>query len=131
MRLGSGVRYQNNNLRYVSFKKHYCPHCKTQVKTVMVERMVERNSPEGKDFNFRFKVGNTYILVDEATFRWKEFECPNCNTHFTIKEMQQIEGVYKEPTENSGQTLKQVLQYLLPLALFLLFSYLYKQHFGA
>ncbi len=132
---GYGVKYQNKDFVYVSLKKHYCPHCKTKVKTVMVEKTVERNSPEAKDFDFRFGIAGTHFIVDKATFKWKEFECPTCNTHFTIKEMQQIEGVYEEPEEKAPESkkrtiLKRIFRYIFMIALFILITYLYKKCSG-
>ncbi len=135
MSRGYGVKYQNKDVAYVSFKKYYCPHCKIKIKTVPVEKTVERNSPEAEDFDFRFSVGGTHFTVDKATFKWKEFECPTCNTHFTIKEMQQIEGVYKEPEEKAPESktktiLKRILRYILMVALFILITYVYKKCSG-
>ncbi len=135
MSRGYGVKYQNKDVVYVSWKKHYCPHCKTKVKTVMVEKTVERNSPEAEDFDFRFGMAGRHFTVDKATFRWKEFECPTCNTHFTIKEMQQIEGVYNETEEEAPKSkqktiAKRIFSFLLMFSLFLLITYLYKKCSG-
>ncbi len=132
---GYGVQYQNKDVVYVSLKKHYCPHCKTKLKTVMVEKVVERNSPEAKDYDFRFEACGTHFTVDKAKFKWKEFECPTCHTHFTVKEMQQLEGVYKEPEEKAPEStqkniFKRVVRYALMFALFVLITYLYKQCAG-
>ncbi len=98
----------------------------------MVEKTVERNSPEAEYFDFRFSACGTHFTVDKATFKWKEFECPTCNTHFTVKEMQQVEGVYKEPEqkapENKKKTIvKRILRYILMVALFILITCLYKK----
>ncbi len=113
-----GIQYQNSDIIYVSFQKHFCPSCQTRVRTVMVQKTVERDSPEGKDFDFHIGRG---VAVEKATFKWKEFECPNCNRHFTVKEMQQIEGVYAEPTEEVlGEKPKKGLRRLCRFFLFLL-----------
>ncbi len=135
MSRGYGVKYQNKDFVYVSLKKHYCPHCNTRVKTVMVEKVVEKNSPEAEEFDFRFGMAGRHFIVDKAKFKWKEFECPACNTHFTIKEMQQIEGVYEEPEEKASESktktiLKRILRYILMIALFILITYLYKKCSG-
>ncbi len=133
---GYGVKYQNQDVIYISFKKHYCPHCKTKLKTVVVEKVVERNSPEAKDFDFHFSACGTHFKVDRATFKWKEFECPSCGAHFTVKEMQQIEGVYREPKEKPPDSkakaiCKKILRFAFMFALFMLASYLYKRCMGA
>ncbi len=135
MNRGYGVKYQNKDFVYVSLKKHYCPHCNIKVKTVMVEKVVERNSPEAKDFDFHFGTGGTHFIVDKATFKWKEFECPTCNTHFSIKEMQQIEGVYREPEEKAPENekktiLKRIFRYILMVILFIFITCLYKKCSG-
>ncbi len=132
---GYGVKYQHRDFVYVSLKKHYCPHCNTKVKTVTVEKVVEKNSPEAEDFDFRFGMAGRHFVVDKAKFKWKEFECPTCNTHFTIKEMQQIEGIYKEPEEKTPKSkqktiAKRIIRYVFMIALFVLITYLYKKCSG-
>ncbi len=132
MSRGYGVKYQNKDVVYVSFKKHYCPHCKTKVKTVMVEKVLDRNSPEAEDFDFRI---GTHLTVDKAKFKWKEFECPTCHSHFTVKQMQQIEGVYEEPEEKAPESktkraTRRILWFVLMVFLYILISYITKKCSG-
>ncbi len=101
MNLGKGYKYQNKDVVYITFKKHFCPHCNAALKTSKVKKKVNRNSPEGKNFDWNFGSPGHKVSVDEATFVWKEFVCPNCNAHFSVKEMQKHEGVYIEETSET------------------------------
>ena len=87
-----GVKYDSKDILYLR-KPHFCPDCKTKLKTVKVSKVVNWKSPEAKDYDFSSV--DTY-LVGNIKFVWKEFECPSCNRHITVKEMKKLEGVYKE-----------------------------------
>ncbi len=105
--MGKGIKYFNNDLKYVSFTKHKCPHCANVLKTVKVSKSVNRDSPEAKNFDFDFSAGHSNLYITEAKFVWKEFECPECRAHFTVDELKKIEGVYEEPPEIDEKTEKR------------------------
>ena len=85
-----GIKYFNKDLLYVR-KAHFCPDCKTKMKTVKVSRVVNSRLPEAKDFDFSSADG-TYA-VGKIKFVWKEFECPSCGLHLTVQQMKEAEGV--------------------------------------
>ena len=101
--MGKGIRYFNNDLKYVSLTKHKCPHCANTLKTVKVSKVVNRDSHEAKDFDFDFDV----LVANEAKFVWKEFECPKCRAHFAVDELKKLEGVYVEPLKVDEKTKKK------------------------
>ena len=76
---------------YVSIEKHRCPECNNILKTVKVSKIIDPKSSEKEDFNFKFN-HNTYF-IGPIKFVWKEFECPNCKKHLTVKEMKEHEGL--------------------------------------
>ncbi len=73
---------------FVNFKKHYCPYCNEILKKVKVSRIVNSRSSESKYFDFRMY--DTFMIGD-VKFIWTEFQCPICNTDFSIDEMKEIE----------------------------------------
>ncbi len=88
-----GVKYFERDAHYLK-KEHLCPNCQNKLKTVKCSQVVNSNSPEAKDFDFSMGVGrNKRWLVGNVKFVWKEFECPECKAHFTVKELKKIEGV--------------------------------------
>ena len=89
-----GKKYINEDIAYVSFKKHYCPSCKTKLKTVKVSKIVDYNSPEAKDYDFEVgTAGDDFVVTGKVEFVRKEFECPNCHAHFSVKELKKSEGI--------------------------------------
>ncbi len=83
----NGIKYFNDDVIYM-IKKHYCPDCKTLLQKVKVSRIVNSKSPEAK--NFDFSNVDTWF-IGNVKFVWKEFECPECKRHITVKEMKEIE----------------------------------------
>ncbi len=97
-----GKKYKNEDIIYILFKKHYCPHCKMKLSTKKVKKIINYNSPEAQNYDFWIgPTGDKKLVTGDMEFCWKEFECPNCKTHFTVDEMQKIEGVYCESTKYS------------------------------
>ena len=82
-----GIKYFSNDVFYM-MKKHYCPVCNILLKKVKVSRVVNSKSPEAKKFDFSAVDGWMYGNVK---FIWKEFECPECKRHITVREMKEIE----------------------------------------
>ena len=91
-----GIHYFNHDVFYL-WKKHYCPQCKKQLKTIKVSRVVDTNSPEAKQFPSR-KYYGIPIAVKKVKYVWKEFQCLNCAKHFTIQDIKNIEA--EERDEN-------------------------------
>ena len=103
-----GKKYINEDIVYVSFKKHYCPSCKTKLKTVKVSKIVDYNSPEAKDYNFEVRTaGNNLVVTGKVEFVRKEFECPNCHEHFSVKELKKSEGIDVGSVSTSDTTRKR------------------------
>ena len=76
---------------YVSMKKHKCPECGSILETVDVSKVVDPKSPDKDSVDFKMDY-NTYF-VGPTKFISKEFECPNCGKHLTVKEMKEYEGL--------------------------------------
>ena len=97
-----GKKYYNKDLKYVTFTKHYCPYCKSKLSTCKVKKVINYNSPEAKDYDFWVgPSGHKILITGDLEFIWKEFECKKCNKHFTVEELQKIEGVYTESTSET------------------------------
>ena len=97
-----GVKYFNNDIGYLK-EPHFCPYCKTKLKTVKVSKVVNPKSPEAKDFDFSLgSAPNKIWLTGNTKFIWKEFECPNCKKHITVKEMKEIEGFTESEKIGNG-----------------------------
>ena len=103
-----GKKYINEDIVYVSFKKHYCPSCKTKLKTVKVSKTVDYNSPEAKDYNFEVgTAGDDFAVTGKVEFVRKEFECSNCHEHFSVKELKKSEGIDVGSVSTSDTTRKR------------------------
>ena len=85
-----GIHYFNHDVFYL-WKKHYCPECNKRLKTIKVSRVVDMNSPEAKQFPSR-KYHGIPIAVKKVKYVWKEFQCLNCEKHFTIQDIKNIEA---------------------------------------
>ena len=115
-----GKKYFNKDVVYVSLTKHSCPNCCGVLKTVKVSKIVNFKSPEADSFNFRFGSGKHVMIVDDdVEFTWKEFECPKCKKHFTVEELQKIEGFgvdeysANEPSINKRNKVKDLIIFFL------------------
>lgn len=83
-----GVQYFNNDVIFTIFKKHYCSKCGAKLDLIKRVKIVNSESPESKNFNFC--IGDGFVKGD-VKFIWKEFQCPNCRTEYTINELRRIE----------------------------------------
>ena len=99
-----GVKYFNSDIVYLK-KSHLCPDCNTRLETVKVSKVVNSNSPEAKEFDFGLgRRPHKTWLVGNIKFVWKEFECPKCKRHITVKEMKSIEGIAETSKIASGKS---------------------------
>ena len=78
-----------NNVLYFR-KDHFCPNCGKKLDKSEVSKIINKESPEAKNFDFRIgglkPVGDVKIV-------WDEFECPSCKKHYTVEEIMNAEGV--------------------------------------
>lgn len=84
-----GRKYINNDVFYTIFKKHTCPECGAKLNLVKVSKVVNFKSSEAKNFDFSSEEG---FMGGDVKFIWKEFECPNCNSHYSIEKLKAIES---------------------------------------
>lgn len=122
-----GVKYFNDDVKYLK-EEHFCPDCKTKLETVKVSKVVNGKSPEVKEFDFGLgSVPNKTWLVGNIKFVWKEFECPNCKKHITVKEMKDIEGI--DETEKIGNGIGGKIAFGICAILFIVILALVKKCF--
>lgn len=107
----------NKDLRYFR-KDHFCPNCRKQLNKVSVSKVVNSHSPEAKDYPFHMCRTN---IVGDVLFTWEEFECPSCNTHFTVDEIKASEGIAVRAPKSK---VPKWLWYAIALLVFLVFCLL-------
>lgn len=73
---------------YVHFKKHYCPQCGDRLRVNYCCKVVDFNSPEAVNYDFR--VGDT-IWKGEVEFRMSLLKCPTCKFEISPNEMRSLE----------------------------------------
>lgn len=111
---GSGYSRTYNDFFYLR-KEHFCPDCHTKLEKVAVSKLVNSESPEAKDFDFR--MGKRYMRGD-VLFTWDELECPACKKHLTVDEMKTLEGI--SPSKRAkDNALKKLLRYIIMLLIWI------------
>lgn len=123
-----GKKYKNEDIIYVTFKKHYCPYCETKLKTEIVKKVLNHKSPGVKQSDFWIgPAGRKHFITGDVEFSWKEFKCPNCSAHFTIEEMKKIEGIYSESTPQTEEQDKKwhIKMFLILGAIFICLYVIY------
>ena len=117
-----GYKIIHNDILYFR-KEHFCPECGAKLEKVAVSKIVNPQSPEAKEFDF--KLGHHTYAAGDIQFTWNEFECPKCGKHLTVDEMQAAEGLPlpKEPSK-WGRVLFYALGILFLIALLLIKKYL-------
>ena len=92
-------------------KEHKCPKCKTTMEAIAVKKVVNSNSPEAKQYDFRLRRG--VYLKGNIEFSWKELKCPACGAQFTMEQMQKIEFESLDPEQKIKQEKKEKLKVAL------------------
>lgn len=92
-------------------KEHKCPKCKTTMEAITVKKVVNSNSPEAKQYDFRLRRG--VYLKGNIEFSWKELKCPACGAQFTMEQMQKIEFESLDPEQKIKQEKKEKLKVAL------------------
>ena len=112
--MAKNIVYLNKDATYMS-KKHFCPNCKAQLSSVKVSKVLNDDSEEAQNMPKMFSktlIGSrgisfrSYKYVGDTKYVWKEFECPNCQSHFTVEEMKKAEGV--SSAEDQDYSLEEV-----------------------
>ena len=103
MKKATGVKRSWDS--YVSIKKHKCPECGSILKTVEFSKIVDSASSE-KDSDGLKMDHNTYFVGPIKVIS-KEFECPNCGKHLTVKEMKEHEGLIGDKPMTEGEKKKE------------------------
>jgi hypothetical protein len=78
---------------YLFFRKHLCFHCGQILGVRKVSKIVNKKSPEAKEFDFSF--GDSYFFGD-VEFFYHMFYCDNCNNYYSIKEIKNNEKYLKK-----------------------------------
>ena len=112
---GKKIIYQD--IAYMR-KNHFCPVCKGKVDVVTVSRVVDADSKEAEQFDF--SLSRKTDLVGQVEFHYKEFECRECEKHYTLAEMKKIEGIQERPRTPSSR--KDTMIRDLKVILFLVFA---------
>ena len=88
----NGFKYMPEPWFYVKRQKHHCPLCKGDVKLIEKNRVVNSESPEAKNYDFRLPSGDTMgYTFGNIRFIWRVFYCEACDEETTIQEMKQYE----------------------------------------
>lgn len=85
----TGTKYINHDLFFTLFKKHYCPTCNKRLRLVKKSKIINSGSPEAA--NFDFSLADSF-MKGNVRFVWKEFQCPACQTEYTIEDMKRREN---------------------------------------
>jgi transcription initiation factor IIE alpha subunit len=104
MKKTTGIKYEFDSY---SMKKHHCPDCGSILKTVEVSKVIDPKSQEREGHDFQ--LGHDTYMVGPTRFVCKEFECPNCGKHLTVKEMKEHERLInsKQMTECERQKMQE------------------------
>ena len=78
----------HNSVWFTLFKKHYCPGCSAKLQLIKKTKLIVSNAPGA---NNRNGILSEVSPEENIRFIWKEFQCPNCKTEFTIEHIKKIE----------------------------------------
>ena len=122
-----GKKFISEDITYLR-KNHFCPTCEGKVDVVSVSRVIDPKSEEAKDFDFT--LGNGTNMVGPVEFHWKEFECRECQKHYTVRQMKKIEGI-EEKTLSQMSPMETMIHNLKVIAFLILAALIFAiiQHF--
>ena len=122
-----GKKFVYEDITYLR-KNHFCPTCEGKVDVVSVSRVIDPKSEEAKDFDFT--LGNGTNMVGPVEFHWKEFECRECQKHYTVRQMKKIEGI-EEKTLSQMSPKETIIHNLKVIAFLILAALIFAiiQHF--
>ena len=72
------------NFLYTHLKKHYCPECGRRVQTRYMDKSINSDSPEAKEYDFP-------DTECEIRFRTIYFYCPDCRKDISLDDMKSFE----------------------------------------
>jgi len=78
---------------FVFKKSHKCPNCAHGIIPKKIQKIVNRKSPEAKEFDF--SCGDSYFIGD-VEFSYYVFYCAYCNKEYKINEIKNYERTIKE-----------------------------------
>lgn len=79
-----GYSFKCDNIFFVYFKKHNCPHCGQRLLRKKVSKIVNSESEEAK--NYDFEVADLTVKGN-MKFTHVEFFCSACQKQYTVKEI--------------------------------------------
>ena len=122
-----GKKFVYEDITYLR-KNHFCPTCEGKVDVVSVSRVIDPKLEEAKDFDFT--LGNGTNMVGPVEFHWKEFECRECQKHYTVRQMKKIEGI-EEKTLSQMSPMETMIHNLKVIAFLILAALIFAiiQHF--
>lgn len=109
-----GKKYINNDVIYVSCKKHFCPICSNKLSTIKVSKIVNYQSPEASNYDFTFGCGKHRFVVDgDVEFIQKEFYCIKCEKAFTVDEIKKNENVETNDEEANNTNSNPIVGFVI------------------
>ncbi len=82
--MGKIIQYRLNNLIYLHFKKHFCPHCGCRLRTGYIVETVGTATD-----TYVFGFGN--YIRGNVEYRTGGLWCPECELSITVDEMKKYE----------------------------------------
>ena len=81
-------------------RQHFCPDCGQLLELGCIEKVVNSNSPEAKDYDFSMP-GCRGSYVGDVLFRIGCFYCTNCEKPFRAKQIKAFEKAQKRAAKGS------------------------------
>ncbi len=78
---------------FFELKKHYCPKCEERLKKVKISKIINKKSPEAKNYDFSM-CGDTGVrkayYFGNVKFIKTAFFCEKCNRQYKISELKKL-----------------------------------------
>ena len=84
------------------FKIHYCPVCESNLVVIKVNRIIESNSEDAKEFDL--SIGSEGHLFGKVRVVWDEFKCRRCNVRYKLNEIKKYERELKKKRKRDKKT---------------------------